>query len=375
MARAQSQKPALTQGNVIYLYGLLAREIGCGKQTFLPRVEEALLTDSMTAEDLGFKDTRTLLEALGDCVNLTVFKGGRIYATVIAQPAWDEALTTPVDTKTDATAKGGRPWKRKKSDKSLKPVKPRRVKRETVEPEPMPESELELESETESVPEPESIPEPETEQMKQNAEAAEAVVETFEADEPAEPAAPVEVQPESESEPESKPEPKPMAEEPQPSISLTITYDPYSENDGETTLEASREALAATAPKPNEPSSPVEPLTAQTQVPEASAPSAPIAPTPSPEALASYPQDFIREVYCPAEYLAELNGLLPLGTAAMPLLTEDFQRALDLRLVTGTRSRATFPLRVQHLDAVAPITVTIRKQSGPGLPWAISHIQ
>ena len=39
------QAPQLTPNNRIYLYQLLSREMGCGKQTFMPAVEEALARD------------------------------------------------------------------------------------------------------------------------------------------------------------------------------------------------------------------------------------------------------------------------------------------------------------------------------------------
>lgn len=121
----RAQKPTLSVGNQIYLYRLLSESIGCGRQTIMGKVEEALAADRMGAEDLGFESTRALLEALDAFVALTVFKGGRIYATVTAQPAWDEALAVPEK----QAAPAGKSWKRKKADKSLKPVRPRRVKR------------------------------------------------------------------------------------------------------------------------------------------------------------------------------------------------------------------------------------------------------
>ena len=77
-------RPTLSLGNHIYLYRLLRDAIGCGKQTFMTQVEEALAAGDMTAYDLGFESTRELLEELNDCIKLTVFKGGRLYATVIA---------------------------------------------------------------------------------------------------------------------------------------------------------------------------------------------------------------------------------------------------------------------------------------------------
>lgn len=125
----RAQKPTLSVGNQIYLYRLLSESIGCGRQTIMGKVEEALAADRMGAEDLGFESTRALLEALDAFVALTVFKGGRIYATVTAQPAWDEALAAPEK----QAAPAGKSWKRKKADKSLKPVRPRRVKRAVEE--------------------------------------------------------------------------------------------------------------------------------------------------------------------------------------------------------------------------------------------------
>lgn len=100
------QNTSLTLGNHIYLYRLLSEAIGCGKQTFLTQVEEALEKESLGAADLGFESTRELLEELDDFIKLTVFKGGRIYATVIAQPAWDEALAAPQKRQTPAASPG-----------------------------------------------------------------------------------------------------------------------------------------------------------------------------------------------------------------------------------------------------------------------------
>ena len=55
-------RPTLSLGNHIYLYRLLRDAIGCGKQTFMTQVEEALAAGDMTAYDLGFESTRELLE-------------------------------------------------------------------------------------------------------------------------------------------------------------------------------------------------------------------------------------------------------------------------------------------------------------------------
>lgn len=488
MARTAEQ-PTLSLGNHIYLYALLSRELGCGKQTFVTRVEEALAAERLGAEDLGFESTRALLEALDSFIKLTVFKGGRLYATVIAQPAWDTALAAPADVKANAAAKGGKPWKRKKGDKALKPVKPRRVKREAAKP-----TDAQAEETASVAPAEPDAPDasihPEAAREPQQLAAEEAPAQAAEAI----PARMVDQEAESlerAEEPgidgagaDTAPEPAPAAADPesttpQPTISLTVTFDPYSGAEGERTLEASSETLtaalsnrdgsqpapidildtsgadtatatdaadatdadqAAVSPRqsdiastggsethaerepappatpaadqapmassenplsaspaesaPRSPAAQSAPSPAQPQAPgarpsaaatpvstptetaaAASAAPAAVASAPSPEALAGYPTDFIHEVYCPAAMHAELSRLLPLGTGTALLLAEDFQRALDLGLVSGTRSRATFPLRIEHADAPAPIAITIRKQSGPGLPWAISHVE
>ena len=143
-------RPTLSLGNHIYLYRLLRDAIGCGKQTFMTQVEEALAAGDMAAYDLGFESTRELLEELDDCIKLTVFKGGRLYATVIANDAWDAALAKGED-KLKATKGAKQSYKKKKRDeKDLKAVRPKHVKRPKPEtmveaaPEPEPEAEIEV---------------------------------------------------------------------------------------------------------------------------------------------------------------------------------------------------------------------------------------
>lgn len=129
-------KPTLSLGNHIYLYRLLRDAIGCGKQTFMTQVEETLAAGDMAAYDLGFESTRELLEELDDCIKLTVFKGGRLYATVIANETWDAALAKGEDK--PKAAKGAKQSykKKKRGEKDLKAVRPKHVKR----PEPVVEA-------------------------------------------------------------------------------------------------------------------------------------------------------------------------------------------------------------------------------------------
>ena len=374
------QAPQLTPNNRIYLYQLLSRELGCGKQTFMPAVEEALARDRMTSDDLGFESTRALLEALEEFVKLTVFKGGRIYATVMAQPAWDEALAALESGKAkDAGGPSNKPWKRKKADKALKPVRPKRVKRPEPAPEPEPIAKTEaVESpslpgaaaqtraeETEATSEntdadavniPEDAPATEAAEAVETVEAVE-VVETIGIHEEA-----------SRTE---RDDTRVCAEEdpqPSPAVSLTVTYDPYNGIDRETKLESH-----PISPKPDQ--APLEPACAPSQLAtnqaHLSAAPAPL----SPAVLATYPTDFSTEVYLASELIADLCELLPYGTDVFTLLAEDYARARTLELISGTRARATFPLRIQHADSIEPIRVTLKKRGGTGLQWELSSVE
>lgn len=370
------QAPQLTPNNRIYLYQLLSRELGCGKQTFMPAVEEALARDRMTAGDLGFESTRALLEALEEFVKLTVFKGGRIYATVMAQPAWDEALAALESGKAkDAGSPSNKPWKRKKADKTLKPVRPKRVKR----PEPAPEPEPEPIAKTEAVESP-ALPgaaaqtrAEETEATSKNTDTDAAnIPEDAPATEAAETVEVVETtgihEEASLTEPDDACACVEGGPQPSPAVSLTVTYDPYSGIDRETKLESH-----PILPKPDQ--ALLEPACAPSQL--ATNPTSPsVAPASlSPAVLATYPTDFSTEVYLASELIADLCELLPYGTDVFTLLAEDYARARTLELISGTRARATFPLRIQHADSIEPIRVTLKKRGGTGLQWELSSVE
>lgn len=374
------QAPQLTPNNRIYLYQLLSRELGCGKQTFMPAVEEALARDRMTSDDLGFESTRALLEALEEFVKLTVFKGGRIYATVMAQPAWDEALAALESGKAkDAGSPSNKPWKRKKADKTLKPVRPKRVKRPEPAPEPEPIAKTEAvespalpgaaaqtraeeteatskNTDTDAANIPEDAPATETAEAAEAAETVE-VVETIGIHEKA-----------SLTEPDDACACVEGGPQPSPAVSLTVTYDPYSGIDRETKLESH-----PISPKPDQ--APLEPACAPSQL-ATNPTSLSVAPVSlSPAVLATYPTDFSTEVYLASELIADLCELLPYGTDVFTLLAEDYARARTLELISGTRARATFPLRIQHADSIEPIRVTLKKRGGTGLQWELSSVE
>lgn len=409
-------RPTLSLGNHIYLYRLLRDAIGCGKQTFMTQVEEALAAGDMTAYDLGFESTRELLEELNDCIKLTVFKGGRLYATVIANEAWDTALAKGEDK--PKAAKGAKQSykKKKRGEKDLKAVRPKHVKRPEPEamveaaPEPEPETEIEAaievtaETEITATTDPEVISEQETtaelnEAPKSTTEEAADQPETSafqnsdvfgdkaeddQSDEPADQDAT-----------ESAPEP----EAPQPAISLTVVYDPENANAGITTMastpiEAKPSIEAEDAPEADaktetedtsvsvEPTdSAVNPEPVPESAPVIESTSAPVpAPAPAPVAPAipeDFPVDFATEVFCPGPLLHQLSTYLPYGADTLGIVGEYYWIARERGTIEAARNRASFPLRYTQAGERREVAVRIRRNTtgGLGAAWAIDKVE
>lgn len=422
-------KPTLSLGNHIYLYRLLRDAIGCGKQTFITQVEEALATGDMAAYDLGFESTRELLEELDDCIKLTVFKGGRLYATVIANEAWDTALAKGEDK--PKAAKGAKQSykKKKRGEKDLKAVRPKHVEHPEpvaeVAPEPEPETEIEVaievtaEAETEiaATTDPEVISEQEA-----TVELNEAPKSTTEeaADQPETPAFQNsdvfgnEAEDDQSDEPadqgatESAPEP----ETPLPAISLTVVYDPENANAGITTMastpiEAKPSVEAEDAPQADaetetedtsvsvEPTdSAVKPEPAPESAPVIESASAPVydqipapvpasvpaaAPAPAPTAPAipeDFPVDFTTEVFCPGPLLHQLSTYLPYGADTLGIVGEYYWIARERGTIEAARNRASFPLHYTQAGERREVTVRIRRNTtgGLGATWAIDKV-
>ncbi len=418
-------RPTLSLGNHIYLYRLLRDAIGCGKQTFMTQVEEALAAGDMAAHDLGFESTRELLEELDDCIKLTVFKGGRLYATVIANEAWDAALAKGEDK--PKAAKGAKQSykKKKRGEKDLKAVRPKHVKRPEPEPvaevapEPEPEPEIEAaievtaEAETEitATTDPEVISEQEA-----TAELNEAPKSTTEeaTDQPETPAfqnsdvfgdEAEDDRPNDQDTTESTPEP----ETPQPAISLTVVYDPENANAGITTMASTPieakssvenenatqvevETSAADAPITVEPADSTikpettpEPTPVIENVPAAAfdqipAPAPAAAPTPAPVAPAipeDFPVDFATEVFCPGPLLHQLSTYLPYGADTLGIVGEYYWIARERGTIEAARNRAIFPLRYTQAGERHEVAVRIRRNTtgGLGAAWAIDKVE
>lgn len=427
-------RPTLSLGNHIYLYRLLRDAIGCGKQTFMTQVEETLAAGDMAAYDLGFESTRELLEELDDCIKLTVFKGGRLYATVIANEAWDTALAKGEDK--PKAAKGAKQSykKKKRGEKDLKAVRPKHVKRPEPEamveaaPEPEPETETEVaievtaEAETEieiaattdpkamskqeATVEPNEAPKSTTEEAAnqpdtpayQNSDVFGDEAEGDQSDEPAD---------------QDATESAPQPETPQPAISLTVVYDPENANAGITTMastpvEAKPSVEAEDAPQadaktetedtsvsvePTDPAVKPEPVpesapviesvptAACDQIPAlAPAPVPAAVPAPAPAAPAipkDFPIDFATEVFCPSPLLHRLSTYLPYGADTLGIVGEYYWIARERGTIEAARNRASFPLRYTQAGDRHEVTVRIRRNTtgGLGAAWVIDKVE
>lgn len=419
---ASQQRTQLNQNNRIYLYDLFRTKLGCGRQTFVTQVEEALASDGLDACSLGYEDTRALLEDLDAFVTLTVFKGGRLYATIEAQPEWDEVLDA-ANNGTGAGTGSAKPWKRKRGQRPLKPVRPQVV----VVEEP-----VDAEAPTD---EDAAAEEPSAEQLAEDAgdgaspaehegaavedannaaksperDAVDVVADgetnTAPADEtsPCEPSDAVDgkdASPDAAAdEPSDEPAATPAAEAPEPAISLTVIYDPEHANAGIQTLASTPvstapakqvdEALAAanpaaqtenageaTAPSTARPSATPAAALQQPSATPTAAPQPQPAPT-APLDLEAYPKDFATDVWCPANLLSELTALLPYGADVLGIASEWFLIACERGTAELSRNRAAFPLRYLCDGERCSATIRLKRRpaSDTGAPWALEAVE
>lgn len=424
---ASQRHAQLNQNNRIYLYNLFRTKLGCSKQTFVTQVEEALESDGLDARSLGYEDTRELLEDLNAFVMLTVFKGGRLYATIEAQPEWDELLDAASNSAGNGAAK---PWKRKRGQRPLKPVRPQVIAIEepvaaeapadegTAAEEPPAETLAEDTSE-------ETLRAERTEAAANkndapvgspgNDVAADGETDSVPVDEasPCEPSGAVDgkdaTQDAGTEEPSDDPVAPPAVEAPEPAISLTVIYDPEHTNAGIQTLASTPvstapakqadETLAAahSATHTESTGATAAPSTAQQRSSAASA----IAPAPAPVSqpsttstttattmaaapqpvtsldLDAYPKDFATDVWCPAGLLNELSALLPYGADVLGIASEWFLIACERGTAELSRNRAAFPLRYLCDGERRSATIRLKRRpaSDTGAPWALEAVE
>lgn len=328
-------RPTLNENNRIYLYRLLKEAIGCGKQTFITAVDEALDANGLAPQEIGYADARELLEDLDDFVKLTVFKGGRVYATLSTVDAWDEALAQPEKDGSKAAGAKGKSWKKKKGAKALKPQRPKRVKREGPKAQakaaPTDETSIDLGAGTESA-------------LDQTAGDAEPAATTSEdqavmaVDEPK--AQPAQAGTDA---PENTASQAPSA--------IEVAEDVVDTADGDAPDAAQKTVdTASSAPAHTEIAAPAFDFK-------------------------DYPIDFSREVFCPGDLLADLSALLPWGADALGIVGEYYWIARERNTIEAKRGRARFSLRYTRDGERHEAAVAIkRRNSHDGAAWAIESV-
>ena len=344
----------ITPGNRVYLYQLLSRELGVNRQTLLPRAEEALVADGLAPADLGCADMRELCEQLPEFIKLTVFKKGYVYATVLACEEYDRALERAQDAG-DKAAASGKPWKRKRGAKTLKPVRPRHI-------EPPAKKDGKDEKDGDAVVE--AVMPDDTETAGGAAPAEVAAHE-------GEPTSSVGEAPEAAPEPgaEAAPEPEASHAEEGPAEVAPSDAAPSGEEASGTDVDG--------------PGAPVEPgheppiSFTITYVPEAPSPDAIALPDVAPRVRSDLPRDFHADIRCSDEQLSLLYQVLPPNVDPLAVLEEDFRAARSTGALDGTRSNVSFALRYLQADGVTPVRVTLRRSARPvaGKRWALTEVE
>ncbi len=344
----------ITPGNRVYLYQLLSRELGVNRQTLLPRAEEALVADGLAPADLGCADMRELCEQLPEFIKLTVFKKGYVYATVLACEEYDRALERAQDAG-DKAAASGKPWKRKRGAKALKPVRPRHIEPPARKDE---KDEKDGDAVVEAV-------------VPDGTEAAGGAAPAEVAAHEGEPTSFVGETPEAAPEPEAEAAPEPGAARAEEGPAEVAPSDvaPSGEEASGTDVDG--------------PGAPVEPGPEPpisftiTYVPEAPSPDAIALPDVAPRVRSDLPRDFHADIRCSDEQLSLLYQVLPPNVDPLAVLEEDFRAARSTGALEGTRSNVSFALRYLQADGVTPVRVTLRRSVRPvaGKRWALTEVE
>ena len=348
----------IKQEHALYLYKLLKATIGVSKQTPLSTVEGVLIEDDLAPQDFGFDDIRALMEACPDFIKITAFKKGYVYATLLTFDTFEAALVA--GEKNVESQNNGKPWKRRRGAKSIRALKPKHLVAGSPATETLAEPEVaavpeasEIEVSAEEVSQQESnntaAPEPELEPASTDPELEES--DYVAAPEP-------ELEPATEA-------PEPIA--PEPTISLTVTYNPYDDSDEEKTLEAApsvlQQALNATS---SVSSTTVSESQTSTQVINQNE-----APAPTP----TYPADFEEDVHVNNELLGILYQMAPVDANVLKQLEEDFKLAVSSRALISKGGTFTFNTRYKKPQTDEVITATIRKSKRGALrPWTLLEL-
>lgn len=401
----------LTEAHKLYFYQLFSKTLGFNRQTSLPEATQVLADDGLAPLDVGLESEQEFFAALSDFVKITTFKKGRMYVTVLPHQGFDQALAKlGTVSAADKAAAQGKPWKRKKGAKSLKPQKPRHIEpvaqTEIANPEPeTPETQapeantLEAQAHEAGVSEPEEhntpTPEPATNTSEPSTpELSELEEDTLEINS-------IHQSPEAPSNPQSTPAEKseslpaatttedqqPISEEPEPDkvlresevphITLNITYIPEDDELIDSQSESQKfepaastsvtPEVAQTASQSNEMPFTLESHRSTYDKPADTSKSQTLeifpvikAQLPKVELQADLPASIKQEVYLADDFLGSLYQMMPLETPMVDLVESDWQVARSTGELAGTRSHVSFALSARDPQTGARLVATLR---------------
>lgn len=359
----------IKQEYALYLYKLLKATIGISKQTPLSTVEGVLIEDDLAPQDFGFDDIRTLMEACSDFIKITAFKKGYVYATLLTFDAFEAALAA--GEKNVEAQNNGKPWKRRRGAKSIRALKPKHLV-------PMTEKaveELSAEEELEELPAAQVkqiTEEPTTEATTGKTSA----VKELSTEAPSTEVPDKELQQETvddtalepaESKTVDSDSKTPETVMPEPTISLTVTYNPYDNSNEAKTLEATpsvlQQALSTTSATSvsttSEPGTSIQ-VANQEETPTSASP---------------YPADFEENLHVNNDLLGILYQIAPVDVNVLQQLEKDFKLAKSSRTLISTGGTFTFNTRYKKPQTDEVITATIRKSKRGSLrPWTLLEL-
>lgn len=337
----------------LYLYILLKEQLGINRQTALIRVNEVLESDGLAPADFGATSARELVEALPHFIKVTVFKKGVVFVTVLENTSFEQALSAPAKgNKGDKASSSSKPWKHKRGAKHIVPVKPKHLIQAADSQEP--KNSLKTESpKTEDA----AVENVKTEDVRTQdaddqksgdifiSELIDAVKETVAQEYQS--ASNFSDKPDSQhtqgaqsaTEKQHAPEQPHLEAAPcEPSISLTITYDPSGSG-----------AQLQTNPKS-------------------------VSNTETNIALDCLPKDFENEVHIDNDLMGILYQIAPMDANIFQLLTEDFLLASASHNISIAGGNIAFPIRYKLPHQSNPITATLKRTPRAQRPWKLVAI-
>ena len=337
----------------LYLYILLKEQLGINRQTALTRVNEVLESDGLAPADFGATSARELVEALPHFIKVTVFKKGVVFVTVLENTSFEQALSAPAKgNKGDKASSSSKPWKHKRGAKHIVPVKPKHLIQAADSQEP--KDSLKTESpKTEDT----AVENVKTEDVRTQdaddqksgdifiSELINAVKETVAQEYQStsnfsdKPDSQHTQGAQSATEKQHAPEQPHLETAPcEPSISLTITYDP-SEADAQ--LQTNPKSVSNT----------------ETNI-----------------ALDCLPKDFENEVHIDNDLMGILYQIAPMDANIFQLLTEDLLLASASHNISIAGGNIAFPMRYKLPRQSNPITATLKRTPRAQRPWKLAAI-